>query len=147
MPETEVRLIARARTAGVRQVSGTAESKRIMNLLADLSVQPLHPFPNPRKRLQVPNMYGVYVIRGPAGKVWHGGRTVRGKNRLRQRLQNHLQGQSSFVRAALSGDGSKLRTTFVYQYLELPNERKRALLECMGAGWHSSRHIGRGLKR
>lgn len=146
-PETGVRLIATAKITGARQVSGTAESKRIRKLLGDLDVQPFHPFPARRKRLEVPNTHGVYIIRDRAGAVWHVGRTVRGKNGLRQRLQDHLQGQSSFVRAAFSGDGSKLRSAFVYQYLEVCDERKRALLECLAAGWHCPRHIGLGSKR
>lgn len=115
-----------------------------MKLLTKLNGQPRHGFPRVRERLEVPNTHGVYVIRDRAGRVWHVGRTVRGKDGLRQRLRNHLQGQSSFIRAALRGDGSKLRKGFTFQYIEVPDDRTRALLECLAVGSHCPRHIGLG---
>ena len=42
-------------------------------------------------------LHGVYIIYSPNGRVTHVGRTVRGKRGLRQRLNNHLHGASSFV--------------------------------------------------
>ena len=121
-----------------------AEHKRLIKLLTKLNDQPQHTFPSSRERLEVPNTHGIYIIRDHAGEVWHVGRTVRGKDGLRQRLRNHLQGQSSFIRAALRGDGSKLRDAFTYQFLEVPDDRTRALLECLAAGSHCPRHIGLG---
>lgn len=115
-----------------------------MKLLTKLNGQPRHGFPRVRERLEVPNTHGVYVIRDRAGRVWHVGRTVRGKDGLRQRLRNHLQGQSSFIRAALRGDGSKLRKGFTFQYIEVPDDRTRALLECLAVGTNCPRHIGLG---
>lgn len=121
-----------------------AEHKRIMKLLKRLNAQPQHTFPSSRERLAVPNTHGVYIIRDDAGEVWHVGRTVRGKDGLRQRLRNHLQGQSSFVRAEMHRDGKKLRKGFTFQYLEVPDDRTRALLESLAVAAHCPRHIGLG---
>src|SRR5487761_237549 len=105
-----------------------------MKLLIKLNGQSRHNFPGVRERLEVPNTHGVYIIRDRTGRVWHVGRTVRGKDGLRQRLRNHIQGQSSFIRTTMHGDGSKLRKAFTYQFLEVPDDRTRALLECLAAG-------------
>lgn len=66
-------------------------------------------FPMPRERISAPTTQGVYLIFGPRGRVLHVGRTVKGRNGLRQRLKNHLQGQSSFTLAIFNGQGERLR--------------------------------------
>lgn len=120
------------------------ERQKIRNLLSRLNRQPLRSFPPERQRLNAPKAHGVYVIRNRNKRVVHVGRTLRGKNGLAQRLRNHLQAQSSFVIAHLNGDGNKLRNGFTYQYLEVKNDRARALLEHCATAWHCPLHLGLG---
>jgi hypothetical protein len=70
---------------------------------------------------------------------------VRGHNGLRQRLQNHLQGQSSFVRAHFRGNGGRLRGKCTFQVLVVPRDRPRALLEYAATVWHCPKHLGLGV--
>jgi hypothetical protein len=122
------------------------ERDRIARLLERLKEQPIHQFPKVRESLQVSRNQGVYVIRNPKNEVVHVGRTLRGHLGLQQRLRNHLAAQSSFVMAALGGDGSRLRTGYTYQYLEVPDDRERALLEHIATAWHCPQHLGDGAK-
>ncbi len=101
-------------------------------------------FPQARGTLEVTANHGVYVIYSPRGKVLHVGRTVRGKRGLRQRLNNHLQGQSSFVASFFRGRGAKLRQGYKYACVEVPNPRTRALLEAYAVGHLCPEHIGTG---
>jgi hypothetical protein len=105
------------------------------------------PFPKHRQRLDAPDVHGVYVIRDPMRRVTHVGRTYRGQAGLFQRLRNHLSAQSSFVLVYLKGDATKLRDGFTFQYLEVPNDRERALLEHFATAWHCPAHLGVGARR
>src|SRR5437763_563784 len=118
------------------------EYKRIEKLFAQLQRQPSHPFPKVGARLEAPPTQGVYIIRNRASKVAHVGRTVRGAKGLSQRLNNHLRGQSSFVNARFAGDGGKLRNGFTFQYLEVSDERERALLENLTIARLCPEHLG-----
>jgi hypothetical protein len=69
----------------------------IRHLLKELLRSKLINFPPKRERLEAPTDYGVYLIFDPKGRVAHVGRSVRGRNGLRQRLNNHLQGRSFFI--------------------------------------------------
>ena len=122
------------------------EQEHISQLLKDLKLQPIHRFPKARGSLKASKNQGVYVIRNPRSRVVHVGRTVRGKAGLHQRLCNHLAAQSSFVQKSLQGKGSKLREGFTYQYIEVSNDRKRALLEHAATAWHCPQHLGVGAK-
>lgn len=118
------------------------ERDAISQLLAELNTQPILPFPQEGTPLQAPTGQGVYVIRSSRNRVVHVGRTVRGKAGLRQRLRNHLAAQSSFVNVWLEGRASELRTGYTYQYLEVSDNRQRALLEHIATAWHCPAHLG-----
>src|SRR5262245_18697436 len=70
-----------------------------------------------KKLIQIPDKQGVYVISDRVGRVLHVGRTYRSKARLKQRIQNHLNGQSSFVRAYLKGNKRQLRRGYTFKFL------------------------------
>jgi excinuclease UvrABC nuclease subunit len=120
------------------------EPQEIESLFEQLKKQKAYPFPQANEPLNVPSTQGVYVIRNSAGQVVHVGRTLRGRSGLNQRLKNHLRGQSSFVQSHLEGKASKLRDGYTYQYLEVPDDRKRALLECLAIASHCPEHLGVG---
>ena len=101
-------------------------------------------FPTAGKRLEASSKHGVYIIYSPRGAVLHVGRTVRGKNGLRQRLYNHIQGNSSFSIQFLSGRGSLLRGNHAYAVLEVASARTRALLEAYAVGSLCPKHLGLG---
>jgi hypothetical protein len=65
---------------------------------------------------------------------------------LRQRLKNHVCGQSSFVRASLGGDATKLRNGCTYQLLRVPQARDRVLLEYYATVFLNPKHLGVGEK-
>jgi hypothetical protein len=86
----------------------------------------------------------VYIIRKEE-TVLHVGRTLRGRDGIHQRLKNHLHGSSSFTNEYLKGNGAILREdACTYQYLELEDPRKRALLEALAVGTLCPKHIGLG---
>ncbi len=95
----------------------------------------------------VTEKHAVYIIYNPEGIVEHVGRSVRGRKGLVQRLTNHLYGNSSFVIKHLSGKGKKLRQGYQFQYLEIEDDRKRALVECLAAGELCPAHVGLGQTR
>jgi hypothetical protein len=122
------------------------ERQQISRLLELLHQQPILRFPQAGERIDAPTAQGVYVIRSKRGKVVHVGRTVRGQAGLRQRLRNHLSAQSSFVQSWLGGNGAALRDGFTYQYIEVPSDRLRALLENIATAWHCPVHLGVGAR-
>lgn len=120
------------------------ECLEIKQLFEKLCNQPRRFFPQQRQRLDAPSKQGVYIIRKEEA-VLHVGRTLRGKNGLYQRLTNHLHGSSSFTNEYLKGVGTILRKgKYTYQYLELADSRKRALLEAYAIGTLCPEHIGLG---
>jgi hypothetical protein len=60
---------------------------------------------------------------------------------LHRRLSNHLSGKSFFAESHLNGDGAKLRGSYSFQYLEVPDERLRALLEAYAIGHLCPTHV------
>jgi excinuclease UvrABC nuclease subunit len=102
------------------------------------------PFPRAGERLVVPDKHGVYIIYASRGTVLHVGRTLRGKRGLRQRLNNHLHGNSSFTIQFLRGKGSKLRGTHKFAFVEVSDARARALLEAFAIGCLCPKHLGVG---
>jgi hypothetical protein len=120
------------------------ESQEIKDLFEKLCTQPERLFPQKRRPLDVPSKHGVYIIR-KGETVLHIGRTLRGKNGLYQRLKNHLHGSSSFTAEYLKGKGATLRDgQHTYQFLELEDSRKRALLEAYAIGTLCPKHLGLG---
>jgi hypothetical protein len=122
----------------------SSESKKIHALYKKLVHAERTAFPKAGEPLVAPGGHGVYAIYGPRGTVLHVGRTIRGKNGLRQRLANHLHASSSFTNEYLRGKGSKLRGTHRYALIEVSNSRARALLEALAIGCLCPKHIGVG---
>ena len=101
-------------------------------------------FPKPDEKLEAPTQQGVYVISAPNGAVLHVGKTSRAKNGLRQRLKNHLLGQSSFTKKYLNGDGKKLRGKHTFKYVRVDNSRLRTLVEAYAIAHLCPKHLGTG---
>jgi len=101
-------------------------------------------FPAKRRKLEAPLRRGVYIIYNSSGMPVHVGCTPRAKYGLYQRLENHLQGQSSFVEKFFDGDGSKLREEYSFSYLALTSGRQIKLLEAYAIGMLCPKHIGEG---
>jgi len=124
----------------------STEYERIAELLEELLGQEKHRFPQKRQPLDAPEKHGVYIIR-KNDTVRHVGRTLCGRYGLRQRLADHLAGNSSFVRDDddFNGEGARLRGNgYTYQYLVVECPRKRALLEALAAGTLCPAHVGTG---
>ena len=123
------------------------EQKKIGELFTELNNRPTNLFPKTRKKLDAPREPGVYIIRQNE-MVLHVGRTVRGKDGLYQRLNDHLRGSSSFVKNYLHGNCNILRNEkYTYQYLVISDDRLRALLEAYTIGALCPQHIGLGKNR
>ncbi len=103
-------------------------------------------FPKKGETLEVPTEQGVYIIYGSKGKVLHVGRTLSGKNGIKQRLENHMSsGQSSFTRNYLDGGkGEWLRGRCKFRYIVVRDDRIRAYLEAYAIGSLCPEHIGVG---
>jgi excinuclease UvrABC nuclease subunit len=120
------------------------ERQEVKSLFDKLCAQPKRSFPQYRQPLDAPSKPGVYIIRKEES-VLHVGRTLRGRDGIHQRLKNHLHGSSSFTNEYLKGKGATLRKDcYTYQYLELEDPRKRALLEAYAVGTLCPKHIGLG---
>jgi excinuclease UvrABC nuclease subunit len=121
-----------------------SESQEVKMLFNELCAQPKRSFPQYRQPLDASSKPGVYIIRKEE-TVLHVGRTLRGRDGIHQRLKNHLHGSSSFTNEYLKGNGAILREdACTYQYLELEDPRKRALLEALAVGTLCPKHIGLG---
>lgn len=124
------------------------ESKIVENLLKKLIKSRLHEFPKKgyTEVVGVPQEQGVYIIYNNQGAVAHVGRTQRGKKGLRQRLGNHLKGQSSFVKNFFDGKSSQLHGRYKFKYLVIKNSRERALVEALAIGKLCPKYLGLGNK-
>ena len=120
------------------------ESSQVRRLLTQLKRARPQAFPVSGERLDVPDKHGVYIIYSSRLVVLHVGRTVRGKRGLRQRLNNHLHGASSFAIQFLKGHGAKLRRNYRFAYIEIADARVRALVESLAVGTLCPRHLGVG---
>jgi GIY-YIG catalytic domain len=118
------------------------ERNRVQQLFEALNRVSISLFPRGSESIAVPRKRGVYVIRDPDNAVVYVGRTTRAKNGLHQRLRNHMAGKSALVRVLLQGDTSKLREGFSYQFLEVEDDRERALLEHIATAWHCPKVLG-----
>jgi hypothetical protein len=123
-----------------------SEHEAIRHAFRELECAARHPFPTTRDDLaSVPTDPGVYVIRS-SDTVLPIGNTPRGREGLRQRTKNHLNGRSSFVRAFFGGDAAKLKNCTL-QWLIVPVPRLRALLEAYAIGMSCPAHLGTHEKR
>lgn len=123
----------------------STEGKRVAKLFAQLEAAEVREFPLAKGHVEAPRTHGVYIIRDARRRVSHVGRTLRGSGGLHRRLRNHLAGKSSFVKIHLKGHASKLREGFTYQYLEIKDERQRALVEHFATAVLCPLHLGLGL--
>jgi hypothetical protein len=82
------------------------------------------------------------LIRDRSGRVAHVGRTTRARAGLLDRLRAHLNGQSSFVALHLNRRRELLRRGYSYAWIEVPNARRRALVEALATGALCPKHIG-----
>jgi hypothetical protein len=131
-----------------RAAKTKAERRVIAELYRSLLDQEVCLFPPAKGNLKAPNnAHGVYIIRDSSEHIVHVGRTYRGKRGLWQRLNNHLQGKSSFVKVFLKGKKWLLRESYTYQLLKVAHPRKRALLENLAAGLLCPEHLGVGKSR
>jgi hypothetical protein len=102
-------------------------------------------FPKKREKSKFPTYHGVYIIYGPGNNVLHVGRTLTGNRGIRQRINDHLHGASSFVIKELKGNCNKLRKAGHHvSFLEIPNDRTRAFVEAYTIGCLCPKHIGTG---
>jgi hypothetical protein len=120
------------------------EPKAVKRLFTRLRRASRHHFPEQGGKLECPRRHGVYLIFDPRGRIAHVGRTTRAQNGLRQRLQAHLAGRSSFVQQHLNGRQARLRKGYKYAWLEVPNPRLRALVEAYATGVLCPQHVGTG---
>lgn len=131
----------------LKRVARQVDPKEISKLLRKLLRQEKIYFPPKGSRLDATKSQGVYIIFDRNGLVAHVGRTHRAKKGINQRLNNHLQGKSSFVKIHLNGKGARLRQGFCYQFLVVENHVQRALLEALALGRLCPLHIGVGLAK
>lgn len=122
------------------------EVAKIDKLCKELFRQEACVFPERYRPLDAPTEQGVYIITDARGKVLHVGKTDRAKNGLRQRLNNHLQGQSSFTKAYFNGAGHKLRGKCKYKCIVVSDPRTRTLLEAYAVSHFCPAHLGTGGK-
>ncbi|OGF25045.1 hypothetical protein A2303_05480 [Candidatus Falkowbacteria bacterium RIFOXYB2_FULL_47_14] len=125
----------------------SGEYVKTKNLVNKLLKAKLEVFPQEGYAVNASCDQGVYIIYGPDRAVLHIGRTLRAKNGLRQRLKNHLRGQSSFVHTFLKGKKDRLRDKCLYGYLVIPDSRCRALTEALAIGILCPKHLGLGDKK
>lgn len=118
-----------------------SEHEQIHQLFIELLTQPQHNFPPRGVGIDAPIIPGVYIVRDKNKRVSHVGETPRAKYGLWQRLTNHVNGQSTFVKHHLNMDTQRLRENYTYQYLTVQDARTRALLECYAAGVLCPLHI------
>lgn len=120
-----------------------SEPARVRGLFKELMRQKVESFPQ-HGRPNAENSAGVYVIHGAKGTVMHVGKSCD----VKQRLYDHLSSRSSFAKKYLDGDGKRLRNgRYVFRYLLVKNDRRRALLEALAIGDLCPKHIGHGYVR
>jgi hypothetical protein len=124
------------------------EQKKIRALFHALINADEKAFPAKGSKIDAPNERGVYLIYAPNHCVAHVGSTPRAKGGLKQRLQDHLQGRSSFTAAYFAKSkqrhGTQLKGRYSFRCLPVSGGRQRALLEAFAIGTLCPRHIGHG---
>ena len=122
------------------------EIDNILKLHNKLLSQGLYSFPA-RGKVKVSIKQGVYIIYNENGKVLHVGKTDDGKEGLNQRLYNHLTNGSSFSKKYLKVMNMNLREVGMFKFLEVENDRERALLEALTIGKLCPEHLGTGVNK
>lgn len=117
-----------------------------MNFYEKLILSPKHNFPE-KGKVNVSSKHGVYIIYCPNDFVLHVGMTPYGKSGLNQRLYNHISKTGVFYREYLRPKDMCLRGTGKFQYIEIDDPRKRALVEALTAGLLCPAHFGTGVRR
>src|SRR5262245_34038416 len=130
------------RNLNLPDVDDNEETDQILALLEQLLSTESRKF-STVKQLEAPSDQGVYIIYDSAGRILHVGQTTRGRRGLKQRLTNHLHGESSFVRAYFKGDGEQLMMGHcTFRCLPVADPRRRCLLEAVSIGLLCPLHIG-----
>jgi hypothetical protein len=122
-----------------------SESESIQILFRQLSQSKSYDFPK-KGLVDITCALGVYIVYDNNNEVTHVGSTLRGKNGLCQRLNNHIQGQSTFSKNFLKKRELSIRQGFSFKLLEVPNPRYRALLESLTCGMLCPKYLGIGGK-
>lgn len=123
------------------------ECEKIMVLHKELIKSEDHFFPQKGTAVKVSIKQGVYIIYSPNNEVLHVGTTKRGKRGLNQRLNNHRNGSSSFLKKYLKPNNMKLSDGFKFKFIEVENGRERASLGALTIGLLCPAHIGTGEKK
>lgn len=122
------------------------EESVILRLMTVLGNCDLMPFPS-KGRVHCTDQKGVYIIYDFQKCVLHVGNTPRGQSGLNGRLNNHLDGKSSFARGYLKPNNINLREEYFFRYLEIEDARQRALVEALAIGTFCPKHLGTGEKK
>ena len=122
------------------------EPQNIKQLHNQLVKSTFHEFPI-KGKIQASTKQGVYIVYDDLLRPLHVGKTNGAKNGLNDRLQNHVWNQSSFSKLYMQKNKIVLRAWGKFQFLELEDDRERALLEALTAGLLCPAHIGTGVKR
>jgi hypothetical protein len=133
-------------------VSACINRHGIEKLFGELQKKEHHKFPKEGGISGESTKQGVYVIRDEHGTVLHVGRTYGAERGITQRLENHLYGSSSFTQShfkdgEMKGNAKKLREVCTFQYLDVADDRARAILECYAISWHCPKHLGLSKKK
>jgi len=118
--------------------------KRITRLFKKLLSTKKVAFPRCGYNFCAPLKKGVYIIYNKNSTPVHVGCSPRAKDGLKQRLDNHLNGQSSFVGQFLKGNCSLLRKGYNFRCLPVKDPRERKYLEALTIGKLCPKHIGKG---
>jgi hypothetical protein len=120
------------------------ERREIKRLFNQLCNEIKRSFPKHHQSVKASSKHGVYIIR-KGNIILHVGRTLRREGGLNGRLRDHLHGSSSFTDKYLKGNEAILREDgYTFQFLEVEDPRKRALLESYTIGTLCPKHIGLG---
>lgn len=111
------------------------ERNRMQRLVLSLDSTPSLRFSAKGSPLKVPETHGACLISNSRKWIAYADRTAGEKIGLHQRLNNHRQGKSAYVRACHRDVGDELRNGFTCRLLEVPNDRFRALLEAAAKSW------------
>jgi hypothetical protein len=123
-----------------------SENEMIVCLFDELINAESYNFP-PKGKLDITCALGVYIIFNQARSVIHVGRSLSGKKGICQRLNDHLAGNSSFVREFLNSDKNSLRNGYTFKFIVVADNRTRALLEYFTIGKLCPLHLGLGVSR
>lgn len=126
--------------------SNLNEPEIIKNLFEKLITSERHVFPA-KGKINVSEKHGVYIIYSPQNEVLHVGNTPSGRKGLDQRLYNHISCTGVFYEKYLKPNKIKMRGTHKFKYLEVDDNRQRALLEAYAAGNLCPAHFGTGAKK